>query len=78
MLPGPKIEIYGQTNCAGCRDAKNLLHSKKLGFTEYNIETNAERKAELFERVPSARTVPQIFIDGVHIGGFQELKQRLA
>lgn len=71
------IEIYGQTNCAGCRDAKNYLHSKKLGYTEYNIQTTPERKAELFERAPAVRSVPQIFINGEHIGGFAELKEKL-
>jgi glutaredoxin 3 len=72
-----KIEIFGQNNCAGCRDAKNLLHSHKLGYVEYNIQTNPESKQELFKRLPSARSVPQIFVNGEHIGGFAELKQRL-
>ncbi len=71
------IEIYGQNNCAGCRDAKNYLHSKRLGYVEYNIQNTPERKAELFERLPSARSVPQIFINGEHIGGFAELKEKV-
>lgn len=71
------IEIYGQTNCAACKDAKNYLHSKHIGYVEYNIQTTPERKIELFERLPSARSVPQIFINGEHIGGFAELKEKV-
>jgi glutaredoxin 3 len=77
MSPESKIEIYGQSNCPGCKDAKNLLHSKKLGFIEYNIQNDASRKAELFEKIPGVRSVPQIFVDGKHVGGFAELKAAL-
>lgn len=67
------IEIYSKTHCPYCVKAKLLLDQLGATYQEYNIETEATRFAELRERRPSARTVPQIFIDGHGVGGCDDL-----
>jgi len=77
-----KAEIYTKTNCPYCTKAKFLLKSKDISYTEYHIvadpiqESNSQNnvtKAQLLERAPHARTVPQIWLDGNYIGGYTEL-----
>lgn len=67
-----KIEIYSTDICPWCKQAKALLSSKGLDFEEINITSNQDRTLEMIER-SGRRTVPQIFIDGQHIGGFDDL-----
>jgi glutaredoxin len=67
------IEIYTKNNCAFCIKAKELLKVKMLHFNEVSIEDN-NNKALLLELVPHVKTVPQIFIDGEHIGGYNQLE----
>lgn len=67
------IEVYSKTNCPACVEAKHVLTQQGLDFIEYNIEKDIVKRAELFERIPDVRSVPQIFVDGVHIGGKQQL-----
>lgn len=69
------IEIYSKTNCPACIEAKRILELHGLDFVEYNISESEELKEELFERLPNARSIPQIFVDGVHIGGKQQLEE---
>jgi glutaredoxin 3 len=70
-----KIEIYSKTYCPYCIHAKNLLNKKGVSYVEYNISTDAAKEEEMMQRKPNARTVPQIFIDGVSIGGFDDMKK---
>jgi glutaredoxin 3 len=72
-----KIEIFSQQNCAGCKQVKQLLTDRKMLFREYMIDQNQEYKADFFKRLPNARTVPQVFIGGKHIGGLNELVKEL-
>jgi glutaredoxin 3 len=72
-----KIEIYSQINCAGCRQAKQILTDRKMLFREYLIDASTEYREKFFERLPNCRTVPQIFIGGRHIGGLEELVKEL-
>lgn len=65
------VEIYTKSNCIYCNKAKAWLKNKQIEFTE--IEINSFNKELLLERVPHARTVPQIFVDGVYIGGYEDL-----
>lgn len=66
------IVIYSKTVCPYCVQAKNLLKSKGIEFTEVNIETNAAGRDYLVEK--SLRSVPQIFDGELHIGGFDKLQ----
>jgi glutaredoxin 3 len=67
------IEIYTSGFCAYCVAAKNLLKAKGLGWREIRIDTDPGARAAMVERSGGRRSVPQIFINGAHVGGFQEL-----
>ncbi len=69
----PKVEIYTKAFCGYCHRAKRLLDEKGVSYEEYDITMGGPRRAEMMERKPDARTVPQIFIDGQAIGGSDEL-----
>lgn len=68
------ITIYGKPRCTFCDAAKRLCEQKGLDY-EYKMLDADFTAEELFEKVPNARTFPQIFIDGDSIGGFQELQK---
>ena len=68
------IEIYTSPICGFCLRAKKLLKSKGATFTEYDVFLNGKAKREMVERAGGRSTVPQIFIDGRHIGGSDELR----
>jgi glutaredoxin 3 len=68
------IVIYSKDHCPYCDQAKAWLNSKNLTFTEYRVGQNGFTRANLLEAVPTARTVPQIIIDGVLIGGWDNLR----
>ncbi len=67
------IEIYTKFLCPFCTRAKTLLTSKGAAFDEIDISTGGPRRAEMLERSGGRQTVPQIFIDGRHIGGSDDL-----
>ena len=69
----PKIEIYSKFACPYCVRAKMLLKRKGVEFEEYDITLGGPKRAEMLERAPGARTVPQIFIGDVHVGGSDDL-----
>jgi glutaredoxin len=71
-----KAVVWSKYYCPYCDQAKALLSSKGIIFEERKIG-DGYTKEELLEAVPSARTVPQIFLDGKLIGGFTELKKYL-
>jgi glutaredoxin len=68
--------VWSKDNCPFCDQAKGLLKIKGIAFEEKKIG-HGYTKEDLLEAVPTARTVPQIFLDEQLIGGFQELKQHL-
>jgi len=68
-----KVEIYTKIGCPYCMRAKRLLKSKGVDFDETDITLGGPRRAEMLERSNGGRTVPQIFIDGRHIGGSDDL-----
>ena len=70
---GTKVEIFTGANCAYCMAAKNLLKSKGLDYEEFRIDLDPARREEMLVRSSNRRTVPQIFINGEHVGGFDEL-----
>tara|TARA_Y100000296_G_C5007840_1_gene173556 strand:- start:291 stop:515 length:225 start_codon:yes stop_codon:yes gene_type:complete len=67
-----KIIIYTQNSCLYCQFAKDEFRKRDWVYTEYNLSDD-ENKVSLFERLPNAKTVPQIWIDDKHIGGYDEL-----
>ena len=69
----PKVEIYTRMMCGYCVRAKQLLDSKGVGYIEYDVTMGGEDKRRMLERKPDARTVPQIFIDDVAVGGSDDL-----
>lgn len=69
----PQIEIYTKFLCPYCTRAKKLLTEKGVTFEEYDITTGGPKRAEMLERANGGSTVPQIFIDGKHIGGSDDL-----
>jgi glutaredoxin 3 len=71
-----KAIIWSRYNCPFCDQAKALLESKGIPFEEKKIG-DGFTKEQLLEAVPTARTVPQVFIDGKLIGGFTELRAHL-
>jgi glutaredoxin 3 len=79
-----KAEIYTKTMCPYCVSAKKLLTQLNIPYTEYVISVGMGEsapganqyyvtRAQLLERAPAAKTVPQIWIDGEHVGGFDDL-----
>ncbi|HSX21019.1 MAG TPA: glutaredoxin 3 [Gammaproteobacteria bacterium] len=69
------IIIYSSLTCPYCEHAKDLLEAKGLSYQEINVEENPAYYREMLEKTKGERTVPQIFIDGKHIGGFSDLKR---
>ena len=69
----PKIDIYTKFGCPYCVRAKHLLERKGALYEEFDITLGGPKKAEMLERAPGARTVPQIFIGKTHVGGSDEL-----
>lgn len=69
----PKIEVYSTAVCPYCVSAKNLLKSKGLEWTEVRIDTDPAQREVMLARSGGRRTVPQIFINGHHVGGFDDL-----
>lgn len=68
----PNIEIYSMLNCTNCEKTKQLLDEKHLSYAEIFIEQDYRIAIDVVNR-SGQRTVPQIFIDNVSIGGYQEL-----
>jgi len=71
-----KAIVWSKDTCPFCDQAKALLTQRGIAFEERRIGSGYTRE-QLLEAVPTARTVPQIFLDDQHIGGFTELKQYL-
>ena len=69
----PTIEIYRRDLCGFCSAAERLLQSKNLPVTTIDIWKETDRKAEMVQRTGGRTSVPQIFIDGQHIGGCDDL-----
>ena len=72
-----KAIVWSKNSCPFCVQAKNLLKLKGIEFEERNINEEWTRE-QLLEAVPTARTLPQIFLDDNYIGGFTELRRHLS
>lgn len=68
-----KVEIYTKAFCPYCARAMSLLRKKEAAIEEYDITMGGPKRAEMIERSNGRMTVPQIFIDGRHVGGSDDL-----
>jgi glutaredoxin 3 len=73
LITMTNVEIYTWAMCPFCIRAKQLLTAKGVQFTEYSIDGDERARAQMAERANGRRSVPQIFIDGEHIGGCDDL-----
>ena len=71
-----KAIVWSKDQCPYCDQAKALLKSRNIEFEERNI-MHGWSKEQLLEAVPTARTLPQIFLDEELVGGFTELRKKL-
>jgi glutaredoxin 3 len=69
-----QVIIYTTTYCPYCSRAKSLLRSKNVAFQEIDVTDDPEQRAEM-ERLSRRYTVPQIFIDGKPIGGYDDAQR---
>jgi glutaredoxin 3 len=68
-----QIEIYTKTTCPYCIRAKRLLDSKGVKYREIGVDFGGAEKQEMVQRANGRMTVPQVFIDGRHVGGCDDL-----
>ena len=68
-----RVEIYATPICPYCMRARALLERKGAAFVNIDVSIDAAKRAEMMERSGGCTTVPQIFINGEHIGGSDEL-----
>jgi glutaredoxin 3 len=69
----PDVLMYTKNICPYCDRAKSLLKSKGVTWKEINLERQPEHIAAMIQRSEGRRTVPQIFVDGVGLGGFDDI-----
>jgi glutaredoxin 3 len=69
-----KVEIYTTTYCPFCTRAKSLLKSKNIAFVEIDVTEDDALREKMIELSGGRRSVPEIFINGKIVGGFDELK----
>ena len=68
-----KVEIFSAPQCTYCEVSKTLLEVKGVEFETCDI-ANEQHHKELVSRLPTVRSLPQLFVNGVHIGGYEDLK----
>jgi glutaredoxin 3 len=70
-----QVEIYTKGTCPYCARARRLLEDKGARYEEYEISADPGKRAEMIQRSNGRSTVPQIFIDGRHVGGSDDLAE---
>jgi len=68
-----QITVYSGPSCPYCIRAKQLLQKKGVAFDDFDVKADAAKMAEMMEKSGGKRTIPQIFINGRHIGGCDDL-----
>ncbi len=71
-MSAPHVVVYSTAMCPYCIRAKSLLQTKGVSFEEIRIDIDRDKMAEMMQR-SQRRTVPQIFIDDYHVGGFDDM-----
>ena len=69
-----RVTVYTTQVCPYCVQAKRLLGERSIPYDEIDVSTDAAVRDEMIQRAGGKRTVPQIFIDGEHVGGYTELR----
>lgn len=69
----PKVEIYTKWGCPYCVAAKALLDRKGVPYEEHDVTMGGPKRAEMEQRVPAVRTVPQVLVDDKAYGGFDDI-----
>ena len=70
-----RVEIYTKFMCPYCARAKKLLEGKGVDYEETEISMGGARREEMIQRANGRTTVPQVFIDGRHVGGSDDLAE---
>ena len=70
-----KITVYSGPLCAFCDAAKRLLVRNNLDYKEIDISTDPSLMSEMIKKADGKRTIPQIFFEDHHVGGYQELRE---
>lgn len=68
-----KVEIYTTPFCPYCHRAKALLEKKQVAYEEYDVSSTPGARQDMQQRAGGRRTVPQIFVDGRHVGDSDHL-----
>ena len=68
-----KVELYTTPTCPYCIAAKSLLRKKGIAYHDTDVSRDPQLRAAMTQRAGGRRTVPQIFIDGRHVGGCDDL-----
>lgn len=69
----PEVTVYSGPHCPYCTKAKALLDKKKVVYADFNVKEDSAKLDEMMERSGGRKTIPQIFINGEHIGGCDDL-----
>jgi glutaredoxin 3 len=68
-----EVIVYSGPNCPYCVKAKALLDKKNVEYTDFNVKEDFEKFDEMMERTGGRKSIPQIFINGIHVGGCDDL-----
>ena len=71
----PKVEVYCTETCPYCVRAKSLLDRKGVAYETISIDQHPDRRPEMESRAGGRTSVPQIFIDDFHVGGFDDMAE---
>jgi glutaredoxin 3 len=74
-MSAPKVEIYTTAFCGFCNRAKAVFTKKGVPVTEIDVSTDAEKRHDMMTRAAGRMTVPQVFIGGKHVGGYEDVEQ---
>ena len=67
------VVIYSKEVCPFCVNAKEFFNSRNVEYTEISVDSSPDKLQEMLQKSGGRRTVPQIFINETHVGGFDDL-----
>jgi|TARA_Y100000294_G_scaffold45444_1_gene42006 glutaredoxin 3 len=69
------VTVYMGPMCAFCDAAKRLLHRNNISYKEINVAIEEDKRDEMLKKSNGRKTIPQIFFDNYHVGGYEELSE---